>query len=453
MSVDRTRLPPLRPSPPFSLPAFGRTVLDNGMRVWTVAHSRAPVLTLRLLVPVGARRDPAEQAGLAALTADLLDDGTAERTDVELHEALTRIGAHLGIETSSDATVLTLTTLPRHARRALELLTEVATVPRFSAVDCQRVRDLRLTRVRQLQQVPSAVADRVLIEALYPSHPYGHLSAGTEDGLAAVDRDDVVRFHQRWYEPASWTLVAVGDLPETALAELSGEVLGSLQSGRPSEAEAVPSPPAPQPGLAFVAREGAVQSEVRLGHAGPPRASPDYHALRVLNAVLGGQFVSRVNVNLREDKGYTYGARTVFDWRLGQGPFSFRSAVQTGATAAALQEVVREIREIRDERPVTAVELEMAQAALTLGFPASFETATQVARAGTTLALHGLDADDLSRFVPRIEGVDLETLGRVAAEHLQPDRMMAVVVGSPDVLPELAELGFGAPNLLPSPFV
>ena len=194
----------------------------------------------------------------------------------------------------------------------------------------------------------------------------------------------------------------------------------------------------------FAPRPDAVQSEIRLGHAGVPRRTPDYHSLLVLNMILGGQFVSRINLNLREDKGYTYGARTVFDCRVGRGPFLFRSSVQTGATADAISEVIREIDDIRASRPVTEDELALARAALTRGFPLSFETASQVARAGTSLALHGLPLDEMSRFVERVEAVDVDAVSRAARSHLHPDRLLAVVVGSEaDVLPSLQKLGFG----------
>ena len=447
--VDRSQLPGLGKTAPFQPPAFRLATLENGVSVWTVSHRRAPVLTLRLLIPTGAATDPAGQWGLAALTADLLDEGTAEKSDVELHESLTRIGGHLAIDTSSDATVLSLTTLPKHAREALRLLVEVMTRPRFDGGDCRRVRDLRINRVLQMRQVPTAVADRVFIESLYTTHPYGHLSIGTKESLGRLGADDVRGFHQRWYRPERWTLVAVGDLPEAELHSLSEAALGEVPASTVEASVSDPELPDPPPGnpearLVFVPRPDAVQSEIRLGHVGVPRRSPDYHSLLLLNMVLGGQFVSRVNLNLREDKGYTYGARTVFAWRVGRGSFSFRSSVQTGATADAITEVIKEIDDIRASRPVTEDELALARAALTRGFPLSFETASQVARAGTSLALHGLPLDEMSRFVERVRAVDVDTVSRAAQSHLHPDRLLAVVVGSEaDVLPSLQGLGFG----------
>ena len=471
--MPRTRLPAVGPDPAFSLPVFERATLGNGVQVRAAGHHRAPVLTLLLLLPVGAAADPPDQPGLAALTADLLDEGSAALSDVELHRALMRIGGRLGIEVWSDATVVGLTTLSRHAREGLRLLFEIAARPRFDPADVARVRDLRVNRIRQLRRSAAAVADRVFVEALYRAHPYGHPAIGTEAALRALGPAEVTGFHRRRYLRAPWTLVAAGDLaPEALLAEVArawGEGAfadgGSPPEGSPPDGpppdgpppersapdRSPPGVPPPEPPpvterMVFAEREGAVQSEIRLGHAGAPRTSPDYYALSVLNMVLGGQFVSRVNLNLREDKGYTYGARTSFDWRVGRGPFSLQVGVQTAATLDALREAVREIVEVRGPRPPSPRELETARAALTRGFPRSFETAYQVARAGVRMALHGLPDDHYTRFVPRILAVGADDVLRAAQRHLRPDELLAVVVGSrPDVLGELAGLGFGDP--------
>ncbi len=445
---DRTRLPAVGADPAFSLPAFERTTLANGVQVWAAAHHRAPVLTLRLLLPAGAASDPPDQPGLAALTADLFDEGSAALSDVELHRALMRIGGRLSTEVWSDAAVVGLTTLSRHAREGLRLLFELAVRPRFNPADVARVRDLRVNRIRQLRRSAAALADRVFLEALYGSHPYGHPAIGTDAALRTLGPAEVADFHRRRYLRPPWTLVAVGDLaPEALLAEVA-RVWDAVSF---ADGDAPPGGPLPEPPpvgrrMVFADREGAVQSEIRLGHAGVPRASPDFYALSVLNMVLGGQFVSRVNLNLREDKGYTYGARTAFDWRVGCGPFSLEVGVQTAATLDALREAVREIAEVRGARPPSPHELETARAALTRGFPRSFETAVQVARAGVRMALHGLPDDHYTRFVPRILAVGAADVLRAAQRHLRPDDLLAVVVGSrPDVLGELAGLGFGDP--------
>lgn len=447
-TVDRTQLPAVGPHPPFQLPAFHRVTLANGTRVCVGEHHRAPVLSLLLLVPSGAAADPASAPGLAALTADLLDEGSTRRSATELHEALMRIGAHLTTEVGSDSTVIGLTTLSRHLADGLELLFELVTEPRFAAADVERVRTLRLNRIAQMRNVPSAVADRVFLEEVYGPHPYGHLAIGTERSLEALDQPDIADFHRRVYVPEAWTLVVVGDVETEAVVEEATRVWHAAPPGsdRASRDLSVPEPPVADPRVVFVAREHAVQSELRLGHVGVARSSPDYYALRVLNAVLGGQFVSRVNLNLREDKGYTYGARTSFDVRVGRGPFSLQVSVQTEFTVDAIREAVREIADVRDARPPTADEMVLAQASLTRGFPRGFETAAQVARAAVHLALHDLPDETYEQFVPCILAVDADEVRQVASRHLHPDALVAVVVGSkPDVFDGLVGLGLGDP--------
>jgi predicted Zn-dependent peptidase len=196
--------------------------------------------------------------------------------------------------------------------------------------------------------------------------------------------------------------------------------------------------------VALVHRAGAAQSELRLGHVALPRRTADYHAALVANLILGGQFVSRINMNLREDKGYTYGARTAFEFRRAPGPFVLHASVQSDATADALKESFAEIRAIRDDRPVTRQELELGRASLTRGYPRNFETADQIARAAGQLALYDLPDDYFTTFVPKVLALTEETVTAVAAKHIDPDRLIAVIVGDRDkVLPALRGLGLG----------
>ena len=447
-SVDRTRLPLPGADPAFSLPAFERADLGDGTAVWVAEHHRAPLLTLHLLLPTGYAADPPDKPGLASLTAALFEEGAAGLSAVELDTALKRIGGHLTTAVTCDATVVALTVLSQHAAAGLRLLFETTMRPRLDADDVARERELRINRIRQQRQSPGAVADRVFLEALYGPHPYGHLSIGTESALRSIGPADVEAFHRRGYAAAPWTLVAAGDVAPTALI---AEAERAWAAARPpvDRLPAADGPPEPGPAgkrMVFVARDGAVQSEIRLGHAGPPRRTPDYYALLVLNMVMGGQFVSRINQNLREAKGYTYGASTAFDWRVGRGPFRLQTSVQTAATVDAIREAVREVADIRGARPASDGELAVAQAALTRGFPRTLETAAQVARAGVQIALHGLPADAYAQFPRRIAAISAADVRRAAERHIDPDGLVAVVVGSrPDVFDGLSELGFGAP--------
>jgi predicted Zn-dependent peptidase len=256
-------------------------------------------------------------------------------------------------------------------------------------------------------------------------------------------------FHARAYRPSAATIVAVGDASHDRLAGLVDAAFGawaepSAADGPLVGAVGAAAPPAPASRVAVVNRPAAAQSELRIGLVGPSRSTPDYHALVVMNMVLGGQFVSRINMNLREDKGYTYGARTAFEFRRAPGPFVLHASVQADATAAALRESISEIRAIRGERPVTREELELGRASLTRGYPRSFETADQIARAAAQLSLYDLPDDYFTQFVPKVLALTEDDVTAIAAKYIDPARLLSVVVGDREkVLPSLRGLDLG----------
>ncbi|HXE81030.1 MAG TPA: pitrilysin family protein [Vicinamibacterales bacterium] len=446
--VDRTRLPALRPDPPFRFPSIAKTRLESGLSIWAVEHRSLPVVTAVVLLRVGSAADPDDQPGLASLTGDMLDEGADDRTALEVNDALARIGAQFDTEVSPDATILTLTTLARFRDRALGLLGDIVIRPRFEPHEFQRVRQLRMSRLRQLRDLAPAVADRAFASLVYAGHPYGHLAIGTERALEQLQLEDVIRFHRQAYVPSEVTVIVVGDGTHEELTAAAAEAFGSWQGDSRSAAlddalaRSLEDPGADSAHVAIVDRPGAAQSELRIGHAAARRKTPDYHALLVLNAVLGGQFVSRINMNLREDKGFTYGARTSFDFRRGPGPFLLQVSVQTDVTGPAIRESLNELRDIRDRRPVDARELELAKASLTRGYPRNFETAEQIARSATQLALHDLPDGYFEAFVPTVAALDLDAVARAAQTYLKPDRLTTVIVGDRAVVePQLAEIG------------
>ena len=452
MAVDRSRLPAVGAAAPLQFPAVERETLSNGARIRTVDHRETELASLVLLVPSGSGADPPGCEGLAAFTADLLDEGTRRRTGIDLHDELGRIGGRLGTDVTSDATVLSITALARHARDALALLIELATEPRFDPEEVERVRALRISRIAQMRHVAAAVAERAFLRSVYGTHPYGHLPAGTESALARISMEEIRAFHAARYSPDQWTLVVAGggeclrDPAFTAVASAvpapATPVNGAAESSRADDS------PCGQPALGrltFVPRPGAVQSEIRIGHLGIVRRAADYPAVMVMNMVLGGQFVSRLNLSLRERKGYTYGVRTAFEGRRRRGPFTLQTAVDAAVTGDAIREAIREIREIRDVRPVTENELAAARPVLTSGYARNFETLGQVAWAAMRLALFGLPDDEYSTFAARVAGVDTAAAADAASRRLDPDALRVVVVGPPEVGPSLAGLGFGRP--------
>lgn len=452
--IDRSQLPTPGPSAPFRFPAIHRRVLPNGLDVRVVAHRNVPVVSAVLLVPGGTAADPDDRPGLSAFTADLLDEGSGGRSALEVSDLLARYGADVDVEVGADATLVSLTTLTRFLKPALQLFAEMATAPNLADPDVERVRKLRLERLRQLRDHAPAVAERAFVRLLYREHPYGHLGLGSEPSLVATSAFDIRTFHAGAFVPSGATMVIAGDAEIDELFALVAEAFENWEA--PADARAInrhaglmPPPLVPERRLAVVHRARAAQSEVRIGHVCASRDTPDYHALMLLNMILGGQFVSRVNMNLRQDKGYTYGVRTGFDLRRGLGPFVLQTSVGTEVTAPAIREALAELEGIRGERPATADELALARTSVTRGYPRGFETAEQVARGVASLALHGLPDTYFEDFVPRVDAVTLDDVMRVAAQYLDPTRMVTLAVGDHDRIgATLAGLNLGEPLVL-----
>lgn len=449
-AIDRSRLPPLRPVPRFTFPSLTKSVLGNGLQVWTARHAQVPMIGFLLLVHRGASTDPAGLEGLAAITADMLDEGTGSLSAIDVSEQLSRIGAQLDLDVGSDAMLFGITSLSRFADRGLNLLADIVVRPSLLDADFERVRRQRLHRLIQLRDMPGAIAERVFTRLLYGTAPYGHTPLGREASLTAITVDDVRAFHRKTLLPGQATLVAVGDCEHDTIHALAERAFSGWTGGE-SERPANSATPAHPPKLNIVARPGAPQSELRIGHVAVSRLAPDYHALVAANMVLGGQYVSRINLNLRADKGITYGARTAFEFRRHPGPFTLSVSVDRAATALAIAESMKEIADIRDVKPVLADELAIGVAALTRGYAKNFETFDQLARAVAQLALFDLPDTFYSEFVPRIEALSPEEVTRAAARNLDPSRLTTLIVGDVDTASqEFGRLNLGEPALVPA---
>jgi predicted Zn-dependent peptidase len=421
-----------RPSPghptPIHFPAITRTRLDNGLGVWGIAHRRAPIVTATLLLARGSGDDPIGRHGLASLTGDLLDEGAGTRDAIALADAFGRLGTQLDIDVGPDATSLTVSGLARVLPQALALMADVVMRPRIEAADFARVRELRLSRLRQLSRSAATMADRAYVSALFGAHAYGHGALGTSASLDAISIDDARAFWSAMYGPVASTLIVVGDVDVAEIGAHVDTTFGGWREGTAAPPRAVTPDATPDRRVLLVDRPGAPQAELRIGHVGPSRLTPAYHALVTLNAVLGGQFTSRINRRLREEKGVTYGARTSFDFRRVAGTFSCDTSVQADATGTAVADVLDELDRVRQDE-VPAVELDAAKASLTRGYVRNFETAGQLARAAVQLAAYGLADDTFDRFVPGVDVVSRAAVHTAASEFIRPADATIVVVG------------------------
>lgn len=441
VAVRRDAPPPPGRVRPFRFPPFLRRRLSNGLTVVAAASPRAPLVDLSLVFPAGAEQEPPEDAGLASMTAALLDEGSAERDALAIAAAVSDLGGRLASGADWDTGSIEVELLARHAEEGLALLTELATRPTFPPEEIERQRRRRAAELLRRKSDPAHLAEERLLGAIYGEAPYGRTVLGDEASLARLDRERVRACFAACYGLAGAALVAAGDLDPEAFVARAEAVLGGLD---PGVAAVPPAHAAPPPGrlrVEIVDRPRAAQTELRLGHAGVERAHPDFLPLTLANTLLGGKFTSRINLNLRERHGYTYGAHSRFDARRGPGPFVVRTAVTTAATGAAVREVLAEIRRLRDE-PVGADELADARRYVVGTFPYTLQTTSGVGDRLETIVAYGLRDDYYDRFPEEIEAVDAETVQAMARRHLRPDEMAIVAVGpAEELVPQLEGLG------------
>ena len=438
-----------RPAPgtprPYEFPNVATTRLANGLTVLVADLPGRPLISAIVVLPTGAADEPDAVAGAAVLAARALTEGTQRYDAIALNEASERLGASLHAEAGWDATTLGVDVPASRLEPALELLAEVLLRPTFPESEVERLRDERLNDLLQAQADPRRRADETYVGTIYAHEsPYHRPSAGTRETVSGLTSDVVRRAYERALDPSRATLVVAGDLAGQDVAAMAERLLGAW--ARPTSAVAVnaasasviDTPSATGRLVRVVHRPGSVQTEIRIGHVGLSRHIPDFHALSVMSAILGGLFNSRLNMQLREAKGYTYGAGAGFDLRRGAGPFTARAAVNTEVTVPAVMDTLAELQRMRDE-PVTETELAAARDFLVGVFPLRFETAGAVVGALAGLAVHGLSIDELVDYRRRIEAVDVAAVSAAARDHLHIDRAAIVLVGDVDAFGEALE--------------
>jgi zinc protease len=434
---DMSKLPKPGPDPStLALPQVQRRQLSNGLDVLIVEHHELPVVNMNMVFKAGAAADPLERAGLASMTAALLDDGTKTRSALEISNQLAAIGARLSTGAGTDQSSATLLSVTRHLDRALDIFSDVVASPSFPADELERMRASRMATFKQRRDNANAIAGVVYPAVLYGrQHPYGRPVIGNEESIGAVQGEEIRRFYQTYYRPNNSALIVVGDVTPDMLMPKLERAFGKWERGHVPAVDVTAAPVARErAGIYLVDRPGSAQSVLTIGQIGVPRSTPDYFPLLVLNRLLGGQFVSRVNMNLRENKGYTYGARTQFDYRRGAGLFAASADVQTFSTKESVFEFMKELRGIRGEIPVTPEELEYNKQGIIRSFPGNFETPAQIAARLEDVVLYDLPDDYFNTYLERVRAVTLEDINRAANRYLDPSRMAIVIVGDRKVI-------------------
>lgn len=427
--VDRTKPPVLTPPPTLKLPAIRTATLPNGLSLSVVEMHKVPVVDVSLVLDAGAVRDPADLPGLATFTATMLQQGAGSRASLEIADEAAFLGAQLGTTAGYDVATATLHVPKRQLASALDLLADVVLRPTFPDSEVTRQRELRRTQLLQQRDEPTLVSSVAFPAIVYGvSHPYGRPLGGNDSSVTRLSRDRVQAFYQSFYRPNTARLLVVGDVTlEEAQRLLAARFGGWARGDVPASAAVAAPAPAPR-AIYLIDKPGAAQSVIRIGHVGPARDTPDYYALQVLNTILGGAFTSRLNQNLRETHGYTYGAGSSFALRRMGGPFTAQASVVTAKTDSSLIEFLKELRRIRDS-VVPAAELEKAKQYLVLGLPGDFETTAGAAFRFRDLLVYGLPLDFYAGYTARINAVTAADVQRVARQYVDPDHFDIVVVG------------------------
>ena len=436
-------LPPSGAVRPYQFPRVERVTLGNGLRVLVAPMPRLPVVTVLALVDAGASADPAGAEGVAALTARTLDEGTGALDGAALTERFESLGTAFEASADWDSSVARMTVMPSRLEAAFALFAAVLRAPTFPAADVARKRDERLDDLAQQLAEPRGLADQRFTGYLYaPGSRYARPAGGSARTVAALDAAAVRAFHARHYGPQTTTLIFVGDITVDAAVALAERGAGDWTADA-TRAALVASPAAADTRrLIVVAKSQAPQSELRVGHVGVARNHPDYLAIVVMNAILGGLFSSRINLNLRERHAFTYGASSGFDWRRGAGPFVVSTAVRSDVTARAVEEILREVDVMRASPPARE-ELALATDYLAGVFPIRYETTAAVAGALAGAEVFGLPSDWFRTYRDRVQAITPAQVHAAAATQLDPTRLLVLAVGDPDVVgAPLDALGF-----------
>ncbi len=430
--VERSKVPEPGPAPEPRLPKLQRATLSNGLKVILAERHGLPLVNLTLLVDAGYAADQLARPGTARLEMSMIDEGTTTRGSLQISEELERLGAQLSASSNLDLCMLRLSALKANLDGSLAVYGDVILNPSFPEADFAREQKLQIAAIQREKVTPNSIPRRVLPAILYGSgHAYGNPSSGngTEPSVSAIRREDLVKFHQSWFRPNSSTLVVVGD---TTLAEITPKLEKLLQGWKagetPNKSIATVTPPA-KPVIYLVDRPGSIQSTVFAGMLAPPKSNPDEIPIEALDTILGGAFISRINMNLREDKHWTYGASTGLPGARGQRLYAAAAPVQADKTADALSEINKELRQVLRERPVTPEELTMAKDTLTLSLPGSFESMSAVAGAITQIVQFGLPDDYYQTYSAKVRALTAKDMATAAEQLDHPDSIAWVVVG------------------------
>ena len=430
VTIDRTVMPPPKSEPVFNPPTPTRTKLSNGMGISVIEQRGMPIVAFGVLMDAGASRDPENLPGLAGFTAQMLPEGTTSKTSQEIAQDFEFIGSRISTDGRREYTLLSAETLTKHWPTALELTADLVLNPNFPDHEIERVRREHLTELRRGKDEPNAVAEQLMAGLVFQSNSgYGHPLSGTEKSIAALTRDDMVSQLSRDYTPATANLIVVGDVSIDEVAKRAEAVFGSWNGGPSVNGQAMVEPSNGTATIYLVDRPGAPQSVIRALNTTIPRLHPDYLGLTLMNYAFGGQFSARLNQNLRQEKGYSYGYQSHVQWFRGPSLMLAGGSVQTEVTKESVFETLKEYNEVRGSRPISEEELENAKASVLRSFPANFERPGAIMGQVLQMVQFGLPDDYLQTVRANVEAVTLDDVHRITQELVRPDQLKILVVG------------------------
>jgi zinc protease len=440
----RKDAPPAGPSPELHLPVPKQFALKNGLKVYLVEEHTLPVISAALVNLAGSEENPADKPGLAAFTARMLTEGTRNRSSVELADDVDSIGAQLMSTATADQAGASVGVLSNNTPAAFALLADVSLRPAFLGEEVERIRKQRLVAIQQEGDQPTATAVRVGVRAVYGNTPYGYRDIGTIASVKTITRAELEQFWSEHYAPADAALFLAGDVTEEDARQLAEKYFGGWTATGETKAPQMPQAPAASPRrVIIVDKPGSPQTALLAFGPGVPRSTPDYPAVNVMNSVLGGLFSSRINMNLREKHGYTYGAFSEFLFRRGEGPFIAGAQVRTDVTGPAAHELFGELNRMRTD-PATADELRLAKENALRSLPGNFETVADTGQLMSEIFTYNLPANYYETLPQQYAAVTAAEVEKAAQDHVHPNDLIVVAVGDrAKIQPQLEKLDLG----------
>ena len=429
--LDRSLKPEAVENINFEIPEIEKFNLKNGLKVFLVRKNSLPIVQFNFMVNAGSKIDPKNQKGLAYLTALLIDEGAGNLSALEIDNELESLGSILKVSCEHDSFAITLLTLKENLEKSFTIFSNIILKPRFEEEDFNREHKKLLNKITQSENEPSYLADTVFERLVFENSDYMYPTMGNKNSVENISNKDVKEFYGGNFFAGNCTLLAVGNITKEEITSISQNNLLNMKTCQANE-ENFENLSAENGKIYFVHKEGAAQSELRIGHITNDRNHKDYFAKLLMNAVLGGQFSSRLNSNLREDKGFTYGINSGFYYNKLSGQFEISTAVQSENTAAALTEIYKEINGIKEN--ISDEEIAFVKSYLIKRFPAQFETYSQVSRQLATLVHYNLPDDYFNNYINKIEETTHEQIKNSALTYINNDRLKTVVVGDKNIV-------------------